>query len=433
MTKLARALGTLCLGLMATGCQGIPGLGGLGNPDGNSPFSESGLVANNSAALSGQVLAPSSLVANNSAALVGNNSAALVSNNAAAYRTAAVRELPVIKAVVEAVRDGQVVSKATTDETGSYELSNLTKEKTYLLRVSFTLDNQKFQELAIAKTLTSSGNTINSATTLVTAKVLKEGTVLDRVNMAKYYDTVNLVAATQSSIDSAALTSTDQSASAFDQVGQSNQQVTDSFTETVSPTTTTSNPTPAPSQSPTTTYEPRAYFYPPSGTAEAQFLTTETKEYPKASGQPTQVSTSSFGVKVLNYTVSSATLRRTVAGIDFDSAISQSGGLVKFDNMTLGTPVFTPEGSTVTPLSAATTVRYSLVAANQGVSVPAGTYTCVQLLETTTATSGTSQRTMWYAPGLGLGPVKVLSTVTEATESGVATRSIETVLRSFKQ
>lgn len=438
MTKnVHMALASLCLGISVVGCQGMPGLLGpvVGSAGGDSPFPGSGIVANNAASLSGQVFAPSSLVANNSAALVGNNSAALVSNNAAAYRTMALKELPVIKAEVEAVRDGQVVAKASTDETGRYSLSGLTKERAYLVRVSFTLDGQKFQELAIAKTLTQqTSQSVNSASTLVTAKILTRGTALEQVNMARYYDTLNLVAAAQTSIAPSALTSTQASSDAFDQVSESNEQVASTFSEALTPTTASPDPTPTPTPTATpaaTSYSPRDYFFPPSATAQGQFTTTTTKEYPKSSNLPTEVSTDSFSVKVVVYTAGSATLERKVGDFAFPSELVLTGGQVKIDTMTMGTPVFTSEGTTVTPYGAPETVRYSLLAANQQVTVKAGSYACVKLLETSTANQVTSQRMLWYAKGIGIGPVKVLTTSTEPTQSGLATTSVETVLTSF--
>lgn len=428
MKKVRATLGVLCLGITVAGCQGIPGM--LGSPpDNTSSFTGNNLVANNAASLSGQVFAPSSLVANNSAALVGNNSAALVSNNAAAYRTASLQELPVIKAEVEAVRDGQVVSKATTDETGRYSLSNLAKEKAYLLRVSFTLDGQTYQELAIGRPLAQqTGNTVNSASTLVTAKVVTQGTPLDQVNLPRYYDTVNLVAAAQSSIDRSALTSTQQSSSAFDQVSQSNQQVSTSFTEATTAQSTT-DPTPTPTPPGTqATYDPKEYFFPPSSTAQATFLTTTTTESPEG----TTVATTSFTVRIApsTYTSSSATLRKTFeSGTTFDSTVQIVGGVVKIDTMSLGAPVFSSEGSDVTPFGASETVHYVLQADNQSITVKAGTYTCVKLLETTkTNQTVTNLRSLWYAKGVGIGPVKARIVSTE----GSTTTTQETVMTSFQ-
>ncbi len=438
MTKHVRTLGVLCLGVALAGCQGIPGLFGpvAGGPGGDSPFPDSGLVANNAASLSGRVFAPSSLVANNSASLIGNNSAslignnsaALVSNNAAAYRTAAVQELPVIKAVVEAVRDGQVIAKATTDDTGRYTLPNLPREKAFLVRASFTLDGQKFQELAIAKTFTQqSDHRVNSASTLVTAKVVKQGTALDQVNMTKYNDTVNLVAAAQTSIQPSDLTSTDNSAYAFEQIAESNEVVSETYTEAITPTTTAPSPTPSPTATPVT-YSPKEYFFPPSGTARGEFRRTVT--------QGAQVATSSYSIRVTAYSLSEATLRQTLDGFDFDSVLQVSGSVVKVGTpteqgpvftMTLGTPVFTAEGTIVTPAGASDPVTYKLVAASEQVTVPAGTYTCVRLLETTGTGASQTQRTVWYAKGIGIAPVKVLS----STQNGGTTTTTETVMTSF--
>jgi len=436
MTNRVRTiLGMLWLGITVAGCQGVPGLFGPGStPDGNSPFSGSNLIGNNAASLSGQLFAPKSLVANNSAALVGNNSAALVSNNAAAYRITALEELPVIKAEVEAVQGGQVVSKATTDDKGQYSLPNLSKEKAYLIRATFTLDGHKFQELGIGKPMSQqSGNTLNSASTLVAAKVVTHGTPLDQVNMAKYYDTMNLVAATQSSIDPSALTSTEQSAQAFDQISQSNDQVAASLQEAVSAPQTSPSPTPSPSATPNeTTYAPKDYFYPPSATAKAQFQTTETV----SDGQDSQVSTSSFSVKVTDFNATNATLQRTVGALTFDSILQVSGGIVNVGTQTdtgpsytmnLGTPVFTTEGSIVSTFGA-DTVRYAMLAANEQVTVKAGTYSCVKLVETTTTDQGQTQRTLWYAKGIGLGPVKAINTTTQDGQ----TTTTETVLTSFQ-
>lgn len=442
MTKHVRTLGVLCLGVALAGCQGIPGLFGpvAGGPGGDSPFPDSGLVANNAASLSGRVFAPSSLVANNSASLignnsaslVGNNSAALVSNNAAAYRTAAVQELPVIKAVVEAVRDGQVIAKATTDDTGRYTLPNLPREKAFLVRASFTLDGQKFQELAIAKTFSQqSDHRVNSASTLVAAKVVKQGTALDQVNMTKYNDTVNLVAAAQTSIQPGDLTSTDNSAYAFEQIAESNEAVSETYTEAITPTTTAPSPTPSPTATPVT-YSPKEYFFPPSSTARGEFLTTETV----VTGQGTQISTSSFSIRVSAYTVSDATLQRTVGSFTFDEVLQVTGSVVKVGTMTqqgpvfsmnLGTPVFTVEGTTVSPIGASNTVTYKLVSASEQVTVKAGTYSCVRLLETTTSGGTQTQKTLWYAKGIGIAPVKVLS----STQNGGTTTTTETVMTSF--
>ncbi|HEY9854842.1 MAG TPA: hypothetical protein V6D05_03825 [Stenomitos sp.] len=207
MSRIAsRLLLSLLLPALLAGCQLI-------TDDAQGSLSKASPAPTN--VLTGLVLAPASLVSN-------NTSASIISNNSANYRVAAVRELPVVQAQVTLERpDGSAAARTTTDQTGRYSFAGVELGKAYLVQTSFTVEHQTYRELALAKPSTSSTEApVTSASTLVGAKIVSTigQSAIGRIEIGKVQQLVEKVSSAQTDAVPPALDSLDSSAKAMDEL-----------------------------------------------------------------------------------------------------------------------------------------------------------------------------------------------------------------------
>ena len=223
----------------------------------------------------------------------------------------------------------------------------------------------------------------------------------------------------------------------------------------LSPSTTPStSPTSNPSSGGGTSYNVGDYFFPPSATIQLLYTVTGTYSWPTGdnfavAGDATQsvLSWSShlavaqedmaFSLQTPQGTTVSTSTKVATLSLNPDGSMTDSEGSGQgSDVTTFPANLFNGSPLTVSPASGDISLTTAQFLGAESVTVPAGTFDAIKIqVDQASDSSGQStQITRWYSKNMDFVKMIAISTgsvQTGANSTGVATMSLQAVLRSF--